>query len=193
MRNVTIKQLRLLRAAAHGGSLAAAAEECHVTPSAVTMQMHQLEAVVGLPLIERHGRRLTLTAAGREVFAAAERIEAVLADCTAGLAALKTLASGRVTVGVVSTAKYFAPQMLATFARAHPDVDMELIIGNREDTIAAFQSGRFDVAIMGRPPEAFGSKAHSLATIPRSSSPRRITLWPSSVLFRPERSPSKPF
>jgi LysR family transcriptional regulator, low CO2-responsive transcriptional regulator len=54
---------------------------------------------------------------------------------------------------VVSTAKYFAPQMLAAFARAHPGVDMELIIGNREDTIAAFQSGRFDVAIMGRPPE----------------------------------------
>src|SRR5215472_4225011 len=153
MRNVTIKQLRLLRAAAQGGSLAAAAEECHVTPSAVTMQMHQLEALVGLPLIERHGRRLTLTAAGREVFAAAERIETVLADCTAGLAALKTLASGRVTVGVVSTAKYFAPQMLAAFARAHPGVDIELIVGNREDTIAAFQSGRFDVAIMGRPPE----------------------------------------
>jgi LysR family transcriptional regulator, low CO2-responsive transcriptional regulator len=150
---ITIKQLRLLRAAARGGSLAAAAEESHVTASAVTMQMHQLEAVVGLPLIERQGRRFTLTAAGREVLAAAERIEAVLADCTAGLAALKTLAGGRVTVGVVSTAKYFAPQMLAAFARAHPGVDMELIIGNREDTIAAFQSGRFDVAIMGRPPE----------------------------------------
>src|SRR5215831_3132249 len=57
MRNVTIKQLRLLRAAAHGGSLAAAAEECHVTPSAVTMQMHQLETVAGLPLIERQRGR----------------------------------------------------------------------------------------------------------------------------------------
>jgi LysR family transcriptional regulator for metE and metH len=117
------------------------------------MQMHQLETVAGLPLIERQGRRFTLTAAGHEVFAAAERIEAILADCTAGLAALKTLASGRVSVGVVSTAKYFAPQMLAAFARAHPGVDIELIVGNREDTIAAFQSGRFDVAIMGRPPE----------------------------------------
>ena len=153
MRNVTIKQLRLLCAAARGGSLAAAAEECHVTPSAVTMQMHQLEAVVGLPLIERNGRRLTLTAAGREVLQAAERIESVLADCTAGLAALRTLESGRVSVGVVSTAKYFAPQMLAAFKRGHPGIDMELIIGNREDTIAAFRSGRFDVAIMGRPPE----------------------------------------
>ena len=153
MQNITIKQLRLLCAAARGGSLAAAAQECHVTPSAVTMQMHQLEAVVGLPLIERNGRRFTLTAAGREVLAAAERIETVLADCAAGLAGLKALASGRVTVGVVSTAKYFAPQMLAAFARAHPGIDMELIIGNREDTIAAFESGRFDVAIMGRPPE----------------------------------------
>jgi LysR family transcriptional regulator, low CO2-responsive transcriptional regulator len=150
---VTIKQLRLLRAAALRGSLAGAAEECHVTPSAVTMQMHQLEAMVGLPVIERNGRRFGLTAAGREVLTAAERIESVLADCTAGLAALKTLESGRVTVGVVSTAKYFAPQMLAAFKRGHPGIDMELVIGNREETMAAFRTGRFDVAIMGRPPE----------------------------------------
>jgi LysR family transcriptional regulator, low CO2-responsive transcriptional regulator len=153
MRNATLKQLRLLRAATHGGSFAAAAEECHVTPPAVTMQMHQLEEDVGLPLFERNGRGLMLTAAGREVLAAAERIEAVVADCAAGLAALKSLASGRVTVGVVSTAKYFAPRMLAAFARTHPGIDIELIVGNREDTIAAFKSGRLDVAIMGRPPQ----------------------------------------
>jgi LysR family transcriptional regulator, low CO2-responsive transcriptional regulator len=153
MRNPTLKQFRLLRAATHGGSFAAAAEECHVTPPAVTMQMHQLEEDVGLPLFERNGRGLMLTAAGREVLAAAERIEAVVADCAAGLAALKSLASGRVTVGVVSTAKYFAPRMLAAFARTHPGIDIELIVGNREDTIAAFKSGRLDVAIMGRPPQ----------------------------------------
>src|SRR5438045_8473181 len=112
MRNVTIKQLRLLCAAAHGGSLAAAAKECHVTPSAVTMQMHQLEALVGLPLIERHGRSFTLTAAGREVFAAAERIEAVLADCTAGVAALRTMDSGRVNGAGVYMAEYLYDIML---------------------------------------------------------------------------------
>lgn len=167
MRNVTIKQLRFLSAAAHGGSLAAAAEACHVTASAVTMQMQQLEAIAGLPLIERNGRRFTLTAAGREVFAAAERIEAILADCTAGLAGLKALASGHVAVGVVSTAKYFAPQMLAAFARAHPGIDMELIIGNREDTIAAFERGRFDVAIMGRPPERIEIKSAIIGDHPQ--------------------------
>lgn len=153
MRNPSIKQLRLLRAAARGGSFAAAAAECHVTPPAVTMQMHQLETDVGLPLFERNGRDFALTAAGREVLAAAARIEVVLADCAAGLAALKSLASGRVTVGVVSTAKYFAPQMLAAFARSHPGIDIELVVGNREDTITAFKNGRLDVAIMGRPPQ----------------------------------------
>ena len=167
MRNVTLKQLRMLCAAARGGSMATAAKECHVTPSAVTMQMHQLETFVGLPLIERNGRRFSLTAAGREVFAAAERIEAVLADCTAGLAGLKALASGRVTVGVVSTAKYFAPQMLAAFARAHPGIDMELIIGNREDTISEFETGRFDVAIMGRPPEGIEVKSAVIGDHPQ--------------------------
>jgi len=153
MRNATIKQLRLLRAAARGGSLAAAAGAHHLTPPAVTMQMQQLEVAAGLPLFERNGRGFALTAAGREVLAAAERIEVELADCAAGLAALKSLAGGHVTVGVVSTAKYFAPQMLAAFARSHPGIDIELVVGNREETIAAFKSGRLDVAIMGRPPE----------------------------------------
>ncbi len=153
MHNTTLKQLRLLIAAAQGGSFAAAAEACHITPPAVTWQMQQLEAEVGLPLFERNGREFGLTAAGREVLAAAERVEAVLADCTAGIASLKSLATGRVTVGVVSTAKYFAPQMLAAFARAHPSIDIELVVGNREETIEAFKSGRLDVAVMGRPPE----------------------------------------
>jgi DNA-binding transcriptional LysR family regulator len=153
MPDPTLKQLRLLTAAARGGSFAAAAEACHVTPPAVTMQMRQLEDATGLPLFERDGRHFALTAAGRELLACAEKIEAVLADCAAGLAQLKSLASGRVTVGVVSTAKYFAPQMLAAFARSHPGIDIELIIGNREDTIAAFKAGRLDVAVMGRPPE----------------------------------------
>jgi LysR family transcriptional regulator, low CO2-responsive transcriptional regulator len=154
MKNATIKQLRLFCAAVRGGSFAAAAEACNVTPPAVTMQMRQFETDVGLPLFERKGRGVTLTAAGREVLAAAERVETVLGDCAAGLAALKSLTGGRVTVGVVSTAKYFAPQMLAAFAHIHPGVDLELVVGNREDTVAAFKSGRLDVAIMGRPPEA---------------------------------------
>jgi DNA-binding transcriptional LysR family regulator len=117
------------------------------------MQMQQLEAEIGLPLFERSGRGLTLTAAGQEVLVAAERVEAVLADCIAGVAALRSLTNGRVTVGVVSTAKYFAPQMLAAFARIHPGIDIKLVVCNRADIITAFKDGRLDLGVMGRPPE----------------------------------------
>ena len=153
IRHVTLKQFRLLAAASRSGSFAAAAAASHLTPPAVTMQMRELEAAAGLPLFERAGRKLNLTAAGREMLTAAERIEVVLADCAAGLAALQSLAGGRVTVGVVSTAKYVAPQMLAAFARGHPGIDIEIVIGNRNDTVTALKTGRLDVAIMGRPPQ----------------------------------------
>lgn len=153
MRHVTLKQLRLVAAAARGGSFAAAAEACNVTAPAVTMQMQLLEAEIGLPLFERHGRTLALTDAGREILASAQVIESAIEDCAAGLAKLKAVKSGRVTVGVVSTAKYFAPQMLAAFGRQHPGIELELVVGNREETMADFVAGRFDVAVTGRPPE----------------------------------------
>jgi DNA-binding transcriptional LysR family regulator len=188
MRRVTLKQFRLLVAAARGGSFVAAAKTGHVTPPAVTMQMQQLEAEIGLPLFERGGRSLVLTEAGREVLAAAERVDVVLADCAAGIAALKTLEGGRVTVGAVSTAKYFVPRMLAAFARTHPGVDIELVIGNREETLAAFAAGRFDICIMGRPVQGIevesaliGENPHVLIAPPDHRLARRRRIEPNEL------------
>ena len=188
MRHLTLKQLRLLAAAARGGSFAAAAEACHVTPPAVTMQMQQLEDDVGLPLFERSGRALGLTEAGRELLTAADRIEAVIADCTAGIAGLKAVESGRVIVGVVSTAKYFAPQMLGAFARTHPGIDIELVVGNREETISEFKDGRYDIAVMGRPPEGvavestpIGDHPHVMVARPDHRLARRRSIAPAEL------------
>ncbi len=153
MRHVTLKQLRLVSAAARGGSFAAAAQSCNVTAPAVTMQMQLLEAEIGLPIFERNGRALALTDAGREILNSANAIESAIEDCAAGLAKIKAIKGGRVTVGVVSTAKYFAPRMLAAFGRKYPGIDLELVVGNREETMADFVAGRFDVAVTGRPPD----------------------------------------
>jgi DNA-binding transcriptional LysR family regulator len=188
MRHATLKQFRLLLAATRGGSFTAAAKAGHITPPAVTMQMQQLEAQVGLPLFERGGRALVLTEAGREMLTAAERVDAVLADCVAGIAALKSLEGGKVIVGAVSTAKYFAPRMLAAFARTHPGIDIELVIGNREETIAAFAAGRFDVCIMGRPVEGIevesafiGENPHVMIAPPEHRLARRRRVEPNEL------------
>ena len=153
MRHVTLKQLRMVRAAAERGSFAAAAEAMHVTPPAITMQIKGLEAETGLSLFERDGNRLLPTEAGRELVEAARRIDAVLGEAGETLEAMRRGDGGRVTVGVVSTAKYFAPRMLAAFTRLHPRVELNLVVGNRQDVVARFLAGDFDLAIMGRPPE----------------------------------------
>ena len=64
MKNVTIRQLRVFAEVARHLSFARAAAELHLTPPAVTMQIKELEADVGLPLFDRQGRQIALTTVG---------------------------------------------------------------------------------------------------------------------------------
>jgi DNA-binding transcriptional LysR family regulator len=152
MRHVTLRQLRTFTAALRAGSFAAAAEALHITPPAVTVQMRQLEMIAGMPLVERTPKGMRSTDAGREVATAAARIEEALTECDDALASLRGLDSGRVSVGVVSTAKYFAPQALGAFARAHPAVEIRLEVGNRAAILAALEANTLDLALTGWPP-----------------------------------------
>lgn len=152
MRNVTLKQLRAFAAVIKAGTVTGAAKLLNVTAPAVTMQVQLLEDQMDLPLLDRAGDRFQPSDAGREILAAVSRIEQALADCGAALDAMKGLDAGRVSVGIVSTAKYFAPGALGAFARSHPGIDVALVVGNREDIIAALRGDAIDVAIMGRPP-----------------------------------------
>ncbi|MET0312906.1 MAG: LysR family transcriptional regulator [Hansschlegelia sp.] len=153
IRSLTLKQLRARAAVADTGAVSAAARRLSVTPPAVTMQVQLLEAAVGLPLLDRSGDRFRPTDAGREVFEAVGRIETAIRDCVAALEAMKGLEGGRVSVAIVSTAKYFAPMALGAFARAHPKVELTLSVGNRAEVLDLLRSDQVDVAIMGRPPE----------------------------------------
>lgn len=155
MERVSLKQLRALVAAVRSGKASGAAEALNITPPAVSLQLRLLEQNAGLPVLERIHGELRPTQAGQELLAAAERIEIALADCGEALEALIDSGGGRVSVGVISTAKYFAPQALAAFAKTHPKVDIRLQVGNREETIAALHEHELDFAVMGRPPLDF--------------------------------------
>ena len=156
MRNITLKQLRILSEACRTGSFVGAAEAVHLSPPAVTMQIKALEEEVGLPLFDRSEKRLRPTLAGLELHTAAESIARTLADAATAIEAMRGGEGGTVSVGVVSTAKYFAPFALGAFRQAHPAIDLKLTIGNREDIIDRFGRMEFDIAIMGRPPEHLG-------------------------------------
>lgn len=155
-RRTSLRQLRALGAVARTGGVAAAAGLLSVTPPAVAQQLRLLEeALGGVPLIERTPAGARPTEAVREVLAALGRVEAALADCAAAIDALRGMEGGRVAVGVISTAKYFAPFALAAFQRAHPTVRLRVLVGNRQETLAALEAFELDVAVMGTHPEHF--------------------------------------
>jgi LysR family transcriptional regulator for metE and metH len=165
-RAISLKQLRALRAATEAGTIAGAAQALNVTAPAVGLHLRQLEALCGLPLTERRADGLGPTPAGHELLRAQSLIDATLAECAEALAALGSVERGKVAVGVVSTAKYFAPFALAAFRRDRPGIDLRLSVGNRAVTIAALEDFALDFAIMGRPPDHLPVEAEKIGDHP---------------------------
>src|SRR5439155_15813707 len=151
VRELTIRQLRALATVQKTRSVTAAANQLHLTQPAVTLQLRNLEALAGLPLIQRTGQGMLPTDAGREVLTLCERVEAAIADCEMSLEMIAGKTAGRISIGAVSTAKYFVPFMISGFSKRHPNIDVALSIGNRQEIGTALRGYDLDFAIMGRP------------------------------------------
>lgn len=166
MKNATFRQLRVFSEVARHLSFARAAEALHLTPPAVTMQVKELEAHVGLPLFQRDGRRVALTTVGEYMLVHARKILATLKDAEDTALRLQKLEVGTLTIGMVSTAKYFLPRLLAEFRQEHGGVELKLVVGNREQLVAMLQANEVDIAIMGRPPKELATRAEPFAAHP---------------------------
>jgi DNA-binding transcriptional LysR family regulator len=153
MRGLTLKQLEAARAIARHGTLAAAAGEVGITPSAMTTRLKELEAICGFELFDRNAKGLLASRAGAVMLDLANRIDAAVKVAEGELSTLRGVVSGALVVGITSTAKYYAPRLIADFAARFPAVDITLTVGNRVETIDALKRLRIDVAIMGRPPD----------------------------------------
>jgi len=138
--NITFRQLRVFVEVVRHGSVLRAAEALHLTPPAVSMQIKEVESQVGLPLFDRAGRRLSLSTAGEYFAVYAQRLLGTLKDAEDAMARFKGVESGVLTIGMVSAAKYFLPQLLAQFHAEHPAVDVRLRLGNREQLVALMQA-----------------------------------------------------
>ncbi|MEX6505688.1 LysR substrate-binding domain-containing protein [Jiella sp. M17.18] len=155
MRNLTLRQLRSVQAISRHGTVAAAARQLGLTAPAVTLQIKQLEDECGLSLFDRTSEGMRLTTAGAAVLGAANTIETTLRALSDEIEAVKGVRSGTIQLGVVSTAKYFAPRLIAAFQREFPAIEMKLKVGNREDIVGDLKNYQLDVALMGRPPLDF--------------------------------------
>ena len=150
--HVTFRQLRVLAAVARHRSFTRASEELHLSQPAVSMQMKQLENVVGLPLFEQMGKQIHLTDAGEVMARYSRAIAEQLAEATQAIDDLKGVEGGTLRISVVSTVNYFASRLLAAFGRAHPGVRIVLDVTNREAVLRQLQENTTDLVLMGQPP-----------------------------------------
>lgn len=171
---VTLKQLRALAAVNARGSITAAADMLNLTVPAVSTQLKQLEANMGAELLIRASDgKGSITLQGQQVLATISQIESALNTCVKSIDSINSGKSGLVTLGVVSTGKYFAPSLVALAKKQLPDIRINLIIGNRQQIISALEDQSIDLAIMGRPPRfpavesvALGDHPHILIAAP---------------------------
>ncbi|NNM82989.1 MAG: LysR family transcriptional regulator [Burkholderiales bacterium] len=153
MSRLTLRQLDIFEAVARCGSFSRASEELHLTQPAVSMQIKQLEEILGLALFEQVGRRIHLTEAGRETLEASRAVKRELISLKHALSDLQGLKGGTLAVSVVSSASYLGARLIAAFRRIHPEIHVTLNAVNRETLLQHLAENSIDVALMGRPPE----------------------------------------
>lgn len=164
--HITFRQLRVFAEVARQGSMQRAAEALHLTPPAVSMSIKDIESQVGLPLFDRAGRQLSLSTAGEYFVVYARRLLATLKEAEDAMARFTGVESGVLTIGMVSSAKYFLPQLLAQFHAEHPAVQVRLRLGNREQLVTLMQANEVDMSVMGRAPKEWPNRAEPFAMHP---------------------------
>ena len=164
--NITFRQLRVFESAARHLSYTRAAEELHLSQPGVSMQIKQLEEVIGLPLFEQIGKKMHLTPAGHEIFTYSQRIGHLLDEAEVVVKELKGVESGRLAISVATTASHFATRLLAAFSQRYEGVTISLDITNRASLRDQLDNNVPDLVIMGQPPEGLDVKSETFMENP---------------------------
>lgn len=145
---MTITQLRAFLLAATLGTFTAAATALGTTQPTVSELVRKLESEAGLDLFVRTGRRLVLTAAGRELLAWAQRVVDGVDGAAQSLGALKGLTGGVASFGVLRNASYyFLSDLAERFHREHPGVRLRLVGQNSFEVADGVRSGELEAGL----------------------------------------------
>ena len=153
MIQATLHQLRVFEATARHSSFTKAAEELFITQPTVSTQVKQLTKAVGLPLFEQIGKRLFLTEAGQELLFTCQEIFNKLDNFQMKVADIKGTRQGKLTLAVITTAKYFVPRLLGAFCQQYPGIDIALQVTNHQKLQERMLNNEDDLYILSQPPE----------------------------------------
>ncbi|MGW6458443.1 LysR family transcriptional regulator [Streptomyces sp. NPDC055078] len=144
---IDLRRLAVLRAIAHYGTVTAAAESLHLTASAASQQMRQLGRDLGVPLLERHGRRVRLTPAARALLRHADRMETYWQEAEAELAAPTLRGTLRVAGFPTAVSALLAP-VAGRLRRDWPELTVEIREAEPRDCFDLLFSGDAELAVV---------------------------------------------
>ncbi len=160
---MNLRELEYLVAVADHRHFGAAAAACFVSQPTLSTQLRKLETELGVELVERAPRRVTLTAAGERIVERARTVLRGVDDIRALGHAARDPTAGAVRVGVFPT---LAPYLLAhVVAGAHtrwPDMELLLVEEKTHLLLDELRSGRLDLALLARPVRSDGLEEHPL-------------------------------
>jgi len=149
---ITLKQLRYLSALARHGHFGKAAKACAVTQPALSMQIQELEAELGVALVERRPGEVAFTDVGLEVARRAERVLAATRDLADFARHRGRLLTGRLQLGVIpSIAPYVLPKILPVLQRRYPELLVELRETQTHMLVDELHRGALDVIMLALP------------------------------------------
>lgn len=143
-----LRHLRLVRAVAEEHGLTAAGRRLHLTTSALSHQLRQVETIAGLPLFRREARGMRLTAAGEIVFELSLRVLAALDDVDDRLARLRAGSGGTIRLCThCYTGYHWLPAVMQTFRASHPEAEVRVVAEATYRSIDALMDHEVDLVI----------------------------------------------
>jgi DNA-binding transcriptional LysR family regulator len=189
-----LRQLRVFQAIARSGSVASAASELHLTPSALSHALKALESEIGCRLFERIGKGLRLNAAGERFLAEVEPHLAGLASAAEQVRQLVQGGHTRLRLGASASAcKHILPRVIRDLQKAFPRLEVRIESGDSAQLIALVKRQEMDLALCVAPENEPGLRFHAVFADELMFTFAPSHRWANGSTITPEEMASQPF
>src|SRR5579871_6710313 len=167
MADIKLKDLRYLVAVADSRHFGRAAERCFVSQPTLSAQLKKLEDYLGVQLIERHPKNVTLTEAGEQIVARARRILEASDEVVTLARAHRDPLAGRLRLALLPTiGPYLLPRVSQPIRKALPRLELRLYEYQTEQILEKLEAGEIDLGILALPIDADGMETRELYAEP---------------------------
>ncbi|MCC6817713.1 MAG: LysR family transcriptional regulator [Bacteroidia bacterium] len=146
--NYTLNQLRIFLKVVELKSITKASEELNLTQPAVSIQLKNLQDQFDIPLTEVIGKKLYVTEFGNEIAKVAQRVLLEVSEINNRTLAFKGQLVGKLKFTVVSTGKYVLPYYLVDFMNAHPGIELNVDVTNKQMVLESLEDNLVDFALV---------------------------------------------